>query len=91
MLRVCSKMALKFGGKSKFAMEDDEGINLCMAQSLSSVGHSWVCTRKPVQLWAFAQGGTLNEGSEIGSRWAAGSFALAGERTRGTPGYSDVF
>lgn len=40
MLIVCSKRALKFGGKSKSARGDDEGINLCMAQSLSSMSGS---------------------------------------------------
>lgn len=44
-----------------------------------------------MKLWASAQCGTLSKGSETGSILAAGSFALAGVRKRGTPGCSDFY
>lgn len=54
-------------------------------------GHSWTCPHRPLKLWAAAQGQTLSEGSEVGSRLAAESFVLVGKRTRGSPGCSESY
>lgn len=81
-------MALKFGGKSKFARGDDEGINLSMAQSLSSMSGSLMGLYiRPVKLWAFARSGTRSEGLRLAADWQQCLLHLL---ERGQGGHLDI-